>query len=52
MHKLMNCIWKKEDMSEKWKESIIVPIYKKADKTDCSNYRGMSFSVNCIQNII
>ena len=29
-------------MPEECKESIIVPIYKKADKTDCSNYRGTS----------
>jgi len=28
-------------LSEQW-ESIIVRIYKKGDKTDCSNYKGMS----------
>ena len=29
-------------MPEEQKESIIVPIYRKGDKTDCSNYSGTS----------
>jgi hypothetical protein len=40
--KLINSIWNKEELSEEWKESIILPIYKNGDKTDCSNYRGKS----------
>jgi len=43
IHKLIISIWKKEKLPEDWKESIIVPIHKKRDKTDCNNYRGVSF---------
>ena len=31
-------------MPEQGKESVIVPIHKKGDKTDCGNYRGISLS--------
>jgi len=31
-----------------WKESIIVPVFKKGVKTDCSNYGGLSLlSTTC-----
>jgi hypothetical protein len=42
INKLINSIWNKAELPDQCKESIIVPIHKKGDKTDCSNYRGMS----------
>jgi hypothetical protein len=40
--KLINSIWNKEKLSDRWKESIIVPIHKEDDKITCNNYRGIS----------
>jgi hypothetical protein len=42
IHKLINSVWNKEELPDQWKESIIVPIQKTGDKTDCNNYRGIS----------
>jgi hypothetical protein len=42
IHKLINSVWNKEELPDQWKESIIVPVHKKGDKTDCNNYRGIS----------
>jgi len=49
IHKLIISIWKKEKLPEEWKESIIVPVHKKGDKTDCNNYRTFA---NHLQNFI
>ena len=32
INKLIIFIWNKEELPEEWKESIIIPIYKKGDK--------------------
>jgi len=42
-------------LSEEWKDSIIVPINKKGDETDCSHYRVISLfptTYKIISNIL
>jgi hypothetical protein len=55
IHKLITSIWNKEELTDQWKESIIVPVHKKGDKTDCINYRGVSLlstSYKILSNIL
>jgi hypothetical protein len=41
IHKLVNSIWNKEELPEKWKESVIMPIYRNGNETDCSNHQDI-----------
>jgi hypothetical protein len=46
---------KKEELPHHWKETIVVPIHKKGDKTDCGYYRGISLlstSYKILSNIL
>jgi hypothetical protein len=54
IHKLIKLIWNKE-LPHQWKGSIVVHIHKKGDKTDSSNYRGISLlstSYKILSNIL
>jgi hypothetical protein len=42
IHKLINSICNTEKLPGQWKESIIVPVHRMTDKTDCSIYREIS----------
>ena len=42
MHNLCQLVWEHEEIPSEWKRSVIVPLHKKKDKLDCSNYRGIS----------
>jgi hypothetical protein len=42
INKLICSRWNREDLSQQWKVSIIVPIHKKGDKTECNRYHRIS----------
>jgi hypothetical protein len=51
IHKLINSVWNEEELPDQWKESIIVPVHKKGDKTDCKLSWNIT-AVNFIQHFI
>ena len=42
IYELLRQIWEEESISEEWKETIIVPIYKNGDRYRCDSYRGIA----------
>jgi hypothetical protein len=42
IYKLISSTWNKEELPQQWKESIIIPIHKRGDKTECNNYQDIS----------
>jgi hypothetical protein len=42
IHSLITSIWEREYVPEEWQRSVICPIYKKGDKLECMNYRGIA----------
>ena len=47
IHNHINSIFNKEELPEEWNASIIVPIYKKSDKSDCRNGEAYHFRELC-----
>ncbi|KAK2188302.1 hypothetical protein NP493_136g01003 [Ridgeia piscesae] len=41
LHQLITNAWEVGSVPQAWKDASIVTIYKKGDRTDCGNYRGI-----------
>ena len=42
MFRMIDGFWKEERVPREWGKAIICPVFKKNDKSDCNNYRGVS----------
>jgi hypothetical protein len=51
IHYLVTNIWTKEEMSNEWSLALICPIYKKEEKSECNNCRGISL-LNIVYKVI
>jgi hypothetical protein len=44
LHEVIQQHWTNETLPRSWTEWVLCPVYKKGDKLDCKNYRGISLS--------
>jgi hypothetical protein len=46
LHAVIQQAWTGEKLLRSWSERVLCPVYKKGDKLDCKNYRGI-----CLLNV-
>jgi hypothetical protein len=46
LHAVIQQAWTSETLLKSWTEGVLFPVYKKGDKLDCKNYRGI-----CLLNV-
>jgi hypothetical protein len=55
IYELIRKVWAQEKIPNEWKRSIICPIHKNGDLSECANYRGISLlntAYKVLSNII
>jgi hypothetical protein len=46
LHEVIQQAWTSDTLLRSWTERVLCPVYKKGDKLDCKNYRGL-----CLLNV-
>jgi hypothetical protein len=41
VYRILVAVWQSETMPEEWRTGLLIPLLKKGDPTQCSNYRGI-----------
>jgi hypothetical protein len=42
IYQIIVSVWEKDEIPADWQMALICPVYKRGDKLNCSNYRGIS----------
>ena len=48
---LFNKIWEEERIPKDWEVGIVIPLFKKGDISNCSNYREITLLSCCIESV-
>ena len=43
-HAILVSVWRGEEIPQEWKDATIKVLYKKSDRSDCNNFRGISLA--------
>ena len=47
LHSICQQIWKTQQWPQDWKMSVFIPILKKGNAKECSNYCNCTYCINC-----
>ena len=50
LHSICQQIWKTQQWLDDWKRSVFIPIPKKGNAKECSNYRTIALQYSCLEN--